>query len=186
MAQGKVIGGMAMSLDGFIQDKGGSVAKLYPDMVALQQSRYLQDSMQNTGAVLMGRHAYDMANGDFTGYEYQVPIFALTHRPPEVTVKGQNDRLTITFATDGIKPAMAQAKAAAGDRNVTVVGGASTIRQCINAGLLDELHLLLVPVLLGNGLRLFEAHDGAPIDFEQIGVEPYAGFTVLKYRPLKG
>lgn len=182
MAQGKVIGGMAMSLDGFIQDKDGSVATLYPDMKALQDSAYLQKSMVDTGAVVMGRHAYDMANGDLTGYEYQVPIFVATHRAPE-SPKGQNERLSVTFVHEGVESAMARAKAAADDKNVTVVGGASTIRQCIDAGLLDELHLLIVPVLLGDGLRLFEAREGEPIEFEQIGVDPYPGFTVLKYQP---
>ena len=182
MTQGKVVGGMAMSLDGFIQDKDGSVARLYPDMAALQNSAYLQNSMRDTGAVVMGRHAYDMANGDFTGYEYQVPIFVVTHHAPEPP-KGQNDRLRVAFVPDGVENAMAQAKTAAGDRNVTVVGGASTIRQVLAAGLLDELHLLMVPVLLGDGLRLFDTRDRALVEFEQIGVEPYVGFTVLKYRP---
>lgn len=182
MAQGKVIGGMAMSLDGFVEDKHGSVAKLYPDMHALQESAYLQASMRETGAVVMGRGAYDMANGDFTGYEYQVPIFVVTRRaltPP----KGQNDKLRVTFVPDGVEHAMALAKTAAGQQNVTVVGGASTIRQCIDAMLLDEFHLLIVPVLLGEGLRLFEVRQGDPVEFEQIGVDPYAGFTVLKYQP---
>ncbi len=182
MAQGKVVGGMAMSLDGFIEDKDGSVAKLYPDMKTLQDSAYLQASMRDTGAVVMGRGAYDMANGDFTGYEYQVPIFVATHHAPE-SPKGQNDQLRVTFVPEGVESAMARAKAVAGEKNVTVVGGASTIRQCIDARLFDELHLLIVPVLLGEGLRLFEAHTGELIEFEQIGVDPYAGFTVLKYRP---
>lgn len=182
MAQGKVVGGMAMSLDGFVQDKDGGVAKLYPDMKALQDSAYLQQSMIDTGAVVMGRHAYDMALGDFTGYEYQVPIFVVTHHAP-LAPKGQNDKLTVTFVPEGVESAMKKARAAAGEKNVTVVGGASTIRQCIDASLLDELHLLIVPVLLGEGLRLFEPREGGPAEFEQVGVESYAGFTVLKYRP---
>lgn len=182
MAHGKVIGGMAISLDGFIEDKNGSVAKLYQDMAALQNSPYLQKSMADTGAVVMGRHAYDMANGDFTGYEYQVPIFVVTHHAPEAP-RGQNDRLSVTFVSEGVETAIAQAKAAAGEKNVTIVGGASTIRKCIDARLLDELHLLMVPVLLRDGLRLFEPRHGGPIEFEQIGVDPYTDFTVLQYRP---
>ena len=182
MAQGKVVGGMAMSLDGFIEDKNGSVAKLYPDMKALQASAYLQDSMRDTGAVVMGRHAYDMANGDLTGYEYQVPIFVATHHAPEPP-KGQNDHLRVTFVPEGVEHAMTLAKTATGIKQVTVVGGASTIRQCLNARLLDELHLLLVPVLLGDGLRLFETRQSGPVEFEQIAGDPYDGFTVLKYRP---
>lgn len=182
MAQGKVVGGMAMSLDGFIEDKDGSVAKLYGDMKDLHESAYLQDSMRDTGAVVMGRHAYDMANGDLTGYEYQVPIFVATHHTSEPP-KGQNERLRVTFVPEGVQQAMTLAKIAAGEKQVTVVGGASTIRQCLDAQLLDELHLLLAPVLLGDGLRLFETRQGAPVEFEQIDVDRYAGFTVLKYRP---
>jgi dihydrofolate reductase len=182
MAHRKVVGGMALSLDGFIQDKDGSVAKLYPDMKALQDSAYLQDSMRETGAVVMGRRAYDMANGDFTGYEYQVPIFVATHHAPEPP-KGQNDRLRVTYVPDGVESAVAQAKSAAGDKDVTVVGGASTIRQCLDAALLDELHLLIAPVLLGDGLRLFETRQGVPVNFEQLAVDSYTGFTILKYRP---
>ena len=57
----------------------------------------LQESMKSTGAVVMGRHAYDMAQGDFTGYEFQVPIFVLTHHAPETVAKGENDRLRFTL-----------------------------------------------------------------------------------------
>ena len=62
----------------------------------------LQEEIRTTGAVVMGRHSYDMAEGDLTGYEYQVPIFVLTHRVPEMAIKGQNENLTVTFVTDGI------------------------------------------------------------------------------------
>jgi dihydrofolate reductase len=68
---GKVIVGTTMSLDGFMSDSNGSLARLYPDREELRQTEMLQESMKSTGAVVMGRHAYDMAQGDFTGYEYQ-------------------------------------------------------------------------------------------------------------------
>lgn len=93
----------------------------------------------------MGRRAYDMANGDFTGYEFQVPIFVVTHRPPKDAPKGQNANLSITFVTEGTEAAVQKAKKAAGTRDVTVVGGASTAEQCINAGLADELEVGIVP-----------------------------------------
>ncbi len=88
-------------------------------------------------------------------YEFQVPIFVLTSEPPQKLPK-QNERLTFTFVTEGIESAIIQAKAAAGDKDVTVVGGASTAQACLRAGLVDELHLDLMPVLLGESLRLFE------------------------------
>jgi len=74
----KVIVGTTMSLDGFMNDRQGSLGRLYPNLEDLRETEMLQESMRSTGAVVMGRHAYDLANGDFTGYEYQVPIFVVT------------------------------------------------------------------------------------------------------------
>jgi dihydrofolate reductase len=91
---GKVLLGMAMSLDGFINDRNGSVGRLYPDLEALGKTEILQEAIRTTGAVLMGRHAYDMAEGDFTGYEFQVPIFVLTHHVPARVARGENGKLT--------------------------------------------------------------------------------------------
>jgi dihydrofolate reductase len=103
------------------------------------------------------RQAYDLANGDFTGYEYQVPIFVLTHHPPEQAAKGQNDKLSVTFVTEGIQSVVEQAKAAAGEKDVTVIGGAMTARPSLNARLFDEIHIGIVPILLGSGLRFFRS-----------------------------
>ncbi len=153
---GNVIVGATMSLDWFMSDRNGDVSRLYPDLAALRSTEMLQEEIQTTGAVVMGRRAYDMAEGDVTDYEYQTPIFVLTHHVPEQVAKGQNDQLTITFITDGIASAIAQAKAAAGDKHVMVVGGANTAQQCLRAGLVDEIHIGIVPVLLGEGLRFFE------------------------------
>jgi len=72
-----------MSLDGFIADRNGDVSRLYPDIDELRKTERLQESIKRTGAVVMGRHAYDMAEGDFTDYEFHVPIFVLTHNVPE-------------------------------------------------------------------------------------------------------
>ncbi|HEX5158052.1 MAG TPA: dihydrofolate reductase family protein [Ktedonobacterales bacterium] len=157
-----VIIGATMSLDGFMSDRNGDVSRLYPDFEALHGTDMLREEIRTTGAVVMGRHAYDMAAGDFTGYEYQTPIFVLTHHVPEQAAKGQNDQLTITYVTDGVESAIAKAKAAAGGKQVTVVGGANTAQQCLRAGLVDEIHIGVVPVLLGDGLRFFEplAHEG--------------------------
>src|SRR6476646_10067271 len=109
----KVLLGTTMSLYGFINDRDGSVEPLYPDLAELRETKWLQDSIRDTGAAVMGRHTFDMAQGDLTGYEYQVPIFVVTHNPPEEEIKGQNENLTVTFVTDGIESAISQAKAAA-------------------------------------------------------------------------
>jgi dihydrofolate reductase len=152
----KVIGGITISLDGFVNDRDGGVGVLYPEFEALIASDMLQDAMKTTGAVVMGRNAYEMGQGDYSEYEYQVPIFVLTHQPPETVAKGENGNLSFTFVSDGAERAVAQAKAAAGDKDVMVIGGASTLRQCLNAGLLDEFQLGIAPILLGEGLPLFE------------------------------
>ncbi len=182
----KVIIGMAMSLDGFVNDRNGDVGRLYPDLEALRKTEVLQDAIRNTGAVLMGRHAYDMAQGDFTGYEFQVPIFVLTHHVPEKVAKGENGRFKFNFITDGIESAVEKAKAAAGaDKYVTVVGGADTFQQCINKRLFDELEIDLVPVLLGEGLRLFERISAENIKLEIMKVTESPVGTNLRYRVVK-
>src|SRR5207248_9116046 len=105
--------GATMSLDGFMNDRHGDVSRLYPDVEALRRTEMLQEEIRTTGAVVMGRRAYDMAEGDLTDYEYQVPIFVLTHHLPAKVAKGQNAQLTVTFVTAGIQRAIEQAQAAA-------------------------------------------------------------------------
>ena len=179
----KVLVGTTMSLDGFIEDRNGSVSRLYPDLAELRTTEMLQESMRMTGAALMGRRAFDMAQGDLTGYEYQTPIFVLTHHVPETPIKGQNDKLKVHFITDGVESAVEKAKAAAGDKVVTVVGGASTAQQIIRKGLADELEIGIVPVLLGDGLRFFGADH---LELELIRVYQSTGRTDLRYRVVKG
>ena len=183
---GKVVGGALLSLDGFMSDRNGDLSRLYPDLEAFGQEEVLIESIRTTGAVVMGRRAYDMAQGDFTGYEYQAPIFVLTHRPPEKPAKGENDKLSFSFVTDGIVSAIAKAKAAAGDKYVTVVGGAQTAQACLQAGLMDEIQVHIMPLLLGEGLRLFENLGPQPIELERIKVivSP-TGRTDILFRVVK-
>lgn len=170
---GKVIAGMTVSLDGFINDRNGSAQSLSPDFSELLAAHSFKEMVANTGAVIMGRHAYEMAdpflwiNDD---YEFQVPIFILTHIPPAKYPKG-NDKLTLTFVTDGVESAISQALTAAGDKNVQIIGGADTIQQCLNSGLCDELGVDVMPVLHGKGLRLFENIDTDKIKLERTKVE---------------
>src|SRR5512138_2227897 len=120
----KVVLGMTMSLDGFINDRNGNVATLYPDLAAWRETEPGRASIQNTGAVVMGRNSFAMAEDPdwFAGnYEYQVPIFVLTHQSPERHPMETKD-LTFTFVTDGIESAIRQAKAAADDKDVNVIG----------------------------------------------------------------
>lgn len=169
----KVIAGMTISLDGFINDANGSIDKLYSDFDELHEVHSFQEMIKNTGAAVMGRHVYEMAdpfewaNDD---YEFQVPIFVLTHNPPVKYPPG-NGKLSFTFVTDGIESAIAQAKKAAGDKDVQVIGGASTFQQCLNAGLCDELGIDVMPVLLGKGIKLFDHIDAEKIKMERIKTE---------------
>jgi len=179
---GRVILGTTMSLDGFINDRKGSVAALYPDLKALDQTETIQESIARTGAVVMGRHAFDMAQGDLTGYEYQVPIYVLTHHPPVESTRGQNANLRVLFVADGIESAIRQARAAAGVRDVTIVGGAQTAQQALRAGLVDELHISVAPLLLGEGLRFFEHLADVSVQLEELAVVREPGVTEIRYR----
>jgi len=182
---GKIIIGMTMSLDGFVNDRNGDVGRLYPDLEALRKTEMLQEAIRTTGAVVMGRHAYDMANGDFTGYEFQVPIFVLTHHVPATVAKGENENFKFNFITDGIESAIEKAKAAAGEKDVTVVGGADIFRQCLNKGLADEIEIDIAPILLGDGLRLFEHINTESIELETTDVIESPGVTHLRFRVAK-
>ncbi len=183
---GKVMGGMTISLDGFINDRTGSVSKLYENFDELVASDMLQEAMRTTGAVVMGRNTYDMANGDFTGYEYQAPIFVVTHDAPETVAKGENENLKFHFVTQGFESAIQQAKAAAGDKDVQLVGGASANQQVLKAGLMDELQIGIVPVILGDGVRLFENLESLEIELEKIRIiELPAGRTDILFRVVK-
>jgi dihydrofolate reductase len=109
-----------------------------------------------------------------------VPVFVLTHHPRETVTK--EGGTSYTFVTDGIEAALDRARAAAGARNVSVAGGASVAQQCLRAGLLDEIQIHLVPVLLGDGVRLFDALDPERVKLERTRVIDSPTVTHLRYR----
>src|SRR5688572_29475781 len=99
---------MTMSLDGFVNDRNGSVEALYPDLETLRNEELLREAIRNTGAVVMGRNAFAMAEDPdwFAGnYEFQTPIFVLTHEAPQRRPK-ESGNLSFTFVTDGIESAI--------------------------------------------------------------------------------
>lgn len=181
----RVIFGLMLSLDGCINDEHGSVAPLYPDPVALMASAQMQETIRTTGAVVMGRRTYEMAEGDYTGYEFQTPIFVVTRRPPATVARGENARLRFHFVTDGVVSAVAQVRSAAGGRDVVIVGGAQTFQQALNAGVVDELQLAIRPILLGAGLRLFDGIDAASVTLEPLATIAIPGATELRYRVVR-
>lgn len=180
-----VVAGAAVSLDGYVRDADGSIEALYADFEELASSAYLRELQERTGAVLMGRRTYDMApdpDGYADGYEFQVPIFVVTHTPPPVAPK-RNERLWVTFVTDGVESAVRQARDAAGERDVTFIGGADVFRQLWAAGLVDELAVEVMPVLLGGGVRLFDGE--APAALEKVRVDELGARTALRYRVVR-
>jgi dihydrofolate reductase len=143
----------------------------------------MNTAIEQTGAVLMGRRTFEMGDPDsYVGnYEFQVPIFVVTHHPPAVPPK-QDEHLTFTFVTEGVEAAIEQAKAAAGDKVVQVPGGASVVQQLLAAGLVDELHLGVMPVVLGGGLRLLENLDPERLRLEKLEVHQIGDRTSLGFR----
>lgn len=181
MAQ--VIAGMTMSLDGFVADPSGRVDRLYPDLAALRGTDYMNALIEETGAVIMGRKTYEMGDPDsyLGSYEFQVPIFVLTHRVPQRQPL-QDDRLTFTFISEGVEAAVAQAAAAAGSKAVQVVGGVNVLDQLLQAGLVDELRVDVMPVLLGDGLRAFAGADLGRFQLEKIAVREVGPRTSFQFR----
>jgi dihydrofolate reductase len=177
-----VIAGMTTSLDGFVADESGSAARLYPDLSRLRGTPYMDTAIAETGAVVMGRRTFAMGDpDDYVGtYEFQVPIFVVTHEPPAAAPQ-QNEHLTFTFVTDGAESAVLQASDAAGDKVVQVVGGPALVGQLLRAGLVDELRVDVMPVFLGSGLRFLDAGWLEGIALEKIGVQEVGERTSLAF-----
>jgi len=143
--------------------------------------------IQGVGAYILGRNMFGGGSGEWDhewkGWwgpdpPYHTPVFVLTHHPREpLQMLGGT---TFHFVTDGIEDALDKAQAAAGDQNVSIAGGASTVRQVIAAGRLDELYLHIVPVVLGAGERLLE-DVGDPV-MEPVKVVASPAVTHIKYR----
>ncbi|GGJ19084.1 dihydrofolate reductase family protein [Streptomyces brasiliensis] len=149
-----------------------------------RDSELMREWFDATGAVVMGRMMYDTGE-EFWGDNppFRAPVFVLTHRPRPTLVK--EGGTSFTFVTDGIHSALDQAKAAAGNRNVDIAGGASTVQQYLREGLIDELQLHVVPALLGGGLRLFEGLGAGRRSLEPVRVADTPLATHLKYRFVK-
>lgn len=143
------------------------------------------EAVERTGAVVMGRRTFEMAEPDaYVGtYEFQVPIFVVTHQPPAEAPK-QDEHLTVTFVTDGVESAIRQASAAAGERDIQVVGGPTVIGQLLRASLVDELAIDVMPVLLRTGLRLFQDADLEGVVLEKLSLEDSGARTSFRFRVL--
>jgi dihydrofolate reductase len=144
---------------------------------------FLRESWLMTGASVTGRRTFDITNG-WGGVPpggVDAPFFVVTHSIPQAWVKPGSP---FTFVTDGVESAVEQAKQAAGDKHVDLMG-ASIVQQSIRAGLVDEIQIDLAPVLLGGGVRLFDHLGARPIELEQLDVMKGLGVTHLRYRVIK-
>jgi dihydrofolate reductase len=210
----KVIAALTMSLDGFIAgandavetplgDGGMSLFDWYfdgdtpirqyqeaasrgvsvpPFKLASNNATVFEELIDSGGAVVTGRRTYDITNGwEGNGPLPQLPLFVVTHTAPDIVPKGES---TYTFVTDGVESAVAQAKAVAGGKYVSLLG-ASIPQQCLRAGLLDEIQIHVVPLLLGTGVRLFDHLGTDNIELETMRVVDGPGVTHLRFRVVR-
>ena len=203
---GNVSTGLSMSLDGFIAgpndgperplgeggerlfawySRGDTEYRLPGTemvfMVSPQSAELIREAHSKMGAFVTGRRTFDITNGWGGSPPLGVPTFVVTHTVPQEWVY---EGSPFTFVTDGLESAVEQAKAVAGDKDVAV-GAASIAQQCLKAGLLDEVHVDLVPVLLGGGVRLFEHLGTTPIELESTRVIEAPDVTHLTFRVVK-
>jgi dihydrofolate reductase len=149
--------------------------------VSPQTAELLRETRRATGALVTGRRTFDLTNGWGGRHPLDVPVFVVTHKVPQEWVY---ERSPFRFVTEGLESALEQAKEVAGDKDVGVVG-ASLVQQCIRAGVLDEIHLDLVPVLLGDGVRLLDHLGTELIELEITRVIEGVGVTHLTFRVVK-
>jgi dihydrofolate reductase len=195
-AMSKVIFEISVSLDGFITDPSASVGtplegndpgRLHDwkfDAKTETDDAIVEEMYASTGAVLIGRRMFDV------GFEpwgdpppFGMPVFIVTHEQREpLPMQGGT---TYTFVTDGIEAALELARAAAGDKNVGVWGGANIMKQYLEAGLLDEMQIHLVPMLLGSGIRLFEDLDPEGMELRRTSSIETPGATHFRFEVAK-
>lgn len=175
-----------VKLEAWRQPHGRSGGEVNPS------TEIVEEGMENIGAGVMGRNMFGGGSGPWgddpwSGWwgddpPFHVPVFVLTHHEREpLEMQGGT---TFHFVTDGIESALAQAKEAAGDKDVKLSGGANAAQQYLAMGLVDEMQLNIAPVLLGDGERLFE-NVGAELQLEQTRVVHTPEVTHIRYRALE-
>ncbi|HEY6424707.1 MAG TPA: dihydrofolate reductase family protein [Pseudonocardiaceae bacterium] len=168
-----------MSLDGFIAGPGGDMSWLTEH---LGPNPTVDEVIGKVGALLVGNRTFGgddpykgtTNEGKPYGGGWTGPQFVLTHHPPDTPVPG------VTFVGD-LDSGLAAAKAAAGDKYVSILG-AEVARQCLDAGLLDEILVCIAPVLLGDGVRLFDRPGGTNVKLERLSLTQAPGATNLWLR----
>lgn len=188
----KVVANMSMSLDGFIADEADGIDQLFGWMgngdvevptavdwatfrMSPASAAYMREAMAGVGALVAGRHLFDITQGWGGTHPLGVPIVVVTHEPPADWPHTE----TFTFA-GSVEAAISIAREAAGDKDV-VVASSKITQQCLDAGLLDTINVDLVPVLLGTGVRWFENLAKAPVPLGDPVVIEGNGVTHLAY-----
>jgi dihydrofolate reductase len=188
---GKVVFDISMSLDGFMtaagqrpdepMGEGGERLVEWAFGADERDRAVLTDGIASIGAVIAGRRTYETSvpwwGADGPTGPARVPVFVVCHKAPEEVPEAG----VYTFVTEGIERALEQARDAAGDKGVTVMGGAETGQQYLRAGLVDELSIHLVPVLLGAGTRMFEDLGDQHIQLENGGSVQTSSATHLRF-----
>ena len=197
---GTIGAGFSMSLDGFIAGPDDDVQRLFRWMtlghtdlnlssgdtkfdlkVSSESAENFMEAISQTGVIVSGRRMFDVAGAWGGKHPMGVPVVVVTHHiPQEWVFEGS----PFTFVTDGVENAVETARQIAGGKNIGV-GGADITRQCLKLGVLDEIQIDLVPVLLGQGVRLFEYLEIEPIELERTSVSESPGVTHLTYRVVK-
>jgi dihydrofolate reductase len=170
---------VVMSLDGFIAAPGDDMRWIFD---VFGPSATADEMVSTTGAIVMGRRTYEVEDRDRPGIyggAWKGALFVLTHEPPARVP----DWMTGTFV-NGVEDAVAEAKAAAGDAKVGLLG-AGVARQCLDAGLLDQIVVQVAPVLLGDGVRMFDRPRSQQIKLEKGTVAESGQLTDLRFRVLK-
>jgi dihydrofolate reductase len=202
--KGTVVIDVSMSLDGFIAgaddgpnqplgvggdglfewfSDGDTPSRWYPDFTMSAVSAKLFDEFADrVGAVVAGRRTYEVSDAwGGNGPQPGIPLFVVTHQLPQTVPEGNPP---YTFVTDGIKSAIEKAHAAAAGKEVSLMGS-EIVQQCLQAGLLDEVTIHLVPMLLGRGVRLFDHLDRGSVELSLTQVVDAPGVTHLRYRVVK-
>lgn len=187
---GKVVLSKSMSLDGFVAGASVGVdspmgiggARLHEWFLngptSDTNARLARESTAAVGAVILGKRTFDVGVDIWRGTPYPAPTFVLTHKArPDRVEKGG----TFTFVTDGIESALEKAQAVAGDKNIVLMG-ADISDQYVKAGLVDEIHVTVIPVLFGEGTRLFDRIGARHVELEYTMVTESAGVTHLRLR----
>src|ERR671934_1894599 len=203
---GKVFFSVSMSLDGFIAPESPEELMgrqwmelqrwIFPTRFFRENLKFgeggeegrdndiARETFERTGATVMGKRMFDLGEQAWPEEApFHTPVFVVTHtkRDPWERPGGT----TFHFVNDGIESALLQAREAAGDRDVRIAGGAETIQEYLDSGLIDEFSITLAPVLFGTGIRLFDRVDPARLALDQTRADASSRVTHLTYTAVK-